>query len=131
MTGDSLSRRFDTAKAASHFEVVRRFADTFAPDELFPDVDWGKISAEQWSLVARCKAAIVYLTIGQDYARTGALDYARTAFDMAWRQLQDCARSNPANLNVKQLLDKCESLRTAYFADSPRAAETAVEATIG
>ena len=61
MTVNGLSRVFNAAKAKSHFEVVGKFTETFTPEQLFPGVKWNKFPAEQKSLLAKCKAALVYL----------------------------------------------------------------------
>jgi glycosyltransferase involved in cell wall biosynthesis len=108
----SLSRKFSVEKAKSHFDVVKRYADTFSCDELFPDVDWNKIAPEKRKLQAKCLSAITCFTIGQSYANTNAPVYAKTAFDQACSELSECFRMDPANPHVQQLLRKCEAVRT-------------------
>ncbi len=114
MTTDSLSRNFTARKAKSHFEVVERFADTFAPDELFPDVAWDRIAPERRQLHAKCLAAVTCLTIGQAYIKSNAPVYAQTAFEQACSKLRDCLEMAPGNRLVQQLLQKSEFVRHGY-----------------
>jgi len=109
----SLSRNFNAAKAKSHFDVVRRFAETFTAEQLFPDVHWDKLPAEQKPLLAKCKAALVYLGIGQQYLASNAPDFAEAAFEMACAQLDECCEIEPANQQVRNLREKCLSIRAA------------------
>jgi glycosyltransferase involved in cell wall biosynthesis len=112
LTESSLSRSFNADKAKSHFEVVRRFTETFAPEQLFPDIQWNNSSAEQKLLLAKCKTALVYLGIGEQYV-SNAPDYAATAFEMACAQLDECCKIEPANQQVRNLREKCLSIRAA------------------
>ncbi|HDZ69372.1 MAG TPA: glycosyltransferase, partial [Phycisphaerales bacterium] len=114
MTTDSLSRNFTARKAKSHFEVVERFADTFAPDELFPDVAWEKIAPERRQLHAKCLAAVTCLTIGRAYVKSNAPIYAKTAFEQACSKLRDCLKMDPGNQQFQQLLQECEFVRAKY-----------------
>jgi glycosyltransferase involved in cell wall biosynthesis/ADP-heptose:LPS heptosyltransferase/2-polyprenyl-3-methyl-5-hydroxy-6-metoxy-1,4-benzoquinol methylase len=107
----SISRNFDAAKAKSQFEAIRRFTETFKTEQLFPDVQWGKLPAEQKLLLAKCRAALVYLGIGQDYQQTNAQDYAQAGFDMACEQLDECCKIEPANQQVRNMREKCQSIR--------------------
>ena len=107
----SLSRKFSAEKAKSHFDVVKRYSDTFACEELFPDVDWNKIAPEKRKLQAKCLSAVTCFTIGQSYVKTAPV-YAKTAFDQACSELDECFRMDPANPHVQQLLKKCEAIRT-------------------
>jgi glycosyltransferase involved in cell wall biosynthesis/SAM-dependent methyltransferase len=115
LTANSLSRRFNAAKAKSHFEVVRRFTETFTPKELFPDVRWDKLSAEQRLLLAKCKTALVYLGIGEQYLGSNAPDFAEVAFEMACEQLEECCKIEPANPQVRYLLEKCRLIRATHL----------------
>jgi len=112
---ESLSKTYDTAKAKSHFDVVHRFTETFTPEQLFPDVVWNKLPAGQKPLLAKCKAALVYLDIGQKYLGSNAADYAAVAFDLACTQLDDCCRIEPANQNIINLRGKCRSIRDRHL----------------
>jgi len=116
MTDNSLSRQFSGEKAASHFKVIQRFTETFTFDELFPDVDWDATPVEQRQLLAKCRVAVVYLGIGNEYIKTGTADYGRMAFDLACEQLRRCLEIEPENPQVRQLLQKCESIRAGHFA---------------
>ena len=114
LTANSLSRSFNAAKAKGHFDVVRKFTETFTADQLFPDVRWDKLPAEQRLLLAKCKTALVYLGIGEQYLGSKAPDFAEAAFEMACSELKDCLKTNPGNHQVQQLLEKSESIRTGY-----------------
>ncbi len=119
-TTSSLSRNFNAEKAKSHFDVVRRFTETFTPEQLFPDVQWDKLPAEQKSLLAKCKTAIVYLGIGEQYVISNTPDYAETAFEMASAQLEDCCKIEPANQQVRNLREKCRSIRARRLSSGRR-----------
>jgi len=106
----SLSRSVNIDKAKDHFEVVKRFTDTFAYDELFPDVQWEKIRPENRRLHAKCLAAVTCLAIGQSYVNNNSVNYAKTAFGMACSQLNDCLEMDPGNRQVGQLLHKSECI---------------------
>jgi glycosyltransferase involved in cell wall biosynthesis/Tfp pilus assembly protein PilF len=111
MTPNSLSRKSTAEKAKIHFDVVKRFTDTFTYDELFPDVAWDKIPAGQRQLHARCLAAVTFLAIGQTYVETNSPVCAETAFDQACSDMRDCLELEPDNRLFQQLLHKFELLR--------------------
>jgi tetratricopeptide (TPR) repeat protein len=119
---NSLSRNFNSEKAKSHFDVVRRFTETFTPEQLFPDVQWEKLPPEQKSLLFKSKTALVYLGIGEQYAASKAPDYADTAFEMACAELDDCCKIEPENQQVRLLREKCRSIRTRRLSNDRRCA---------
>jgi len=114
MTNDSLSRNFTAENASFHFDVVRRFTDTFSYDELFPDVNWEKIAPERRQLHAKCLAAVTLLAIGHAYIKSNAPAYVKTAFEQARLELEDSLKIDPANQLARQLLQKCELARAGY-----------------
>ena len=114
MTSHSLSRNHTPEKAKCHFDVVRRFTDTFSYDELFPDVDWTKIAPGRRPLHAKCLAAITLLAIGRAYIESNSLLYAQTAFDLACSELSSCLKMDPANQQLKQLLQKSRNIKADY-----------------
>jgi hypothetical protein len=116
----SHSRNFNAAKAKSHFDVVRRFTETFTAEQLFPNVRWDKLLAEQRTLLAKCKAALVYLGIGEQYVSSNAPDYAESAFDLACAQLDDCCKIEPANQQVRNLREKCRFIRARHLSSDRR-----------
>jgi glycosyltransferase involved in cell wall biosynthesis len=120
LSANSLSRNFNAAKAKSHFDVVRRFTETFTAEQLFPEVRWDKLPAEQKPLLAKCKTAIVYLGIGQQYLASNAPDFAEEAFEMACAQVDECCEIEPANQQVRNLREKCLSIRAARLPVSRR-----------
>jgi glycosyltransferase involved in cell wall biosynthesis len=122
LTSDSLSRNFSLENAKFHFDVVKRFTDTFRYDELFPDVAWDKIPSELRQLHAKCLAAVTFLGIGQTYVETKSLNYARTAFELACSELNNCLQTDPGNLRVRQLLEKSELARSRCSESAPQAA---------
>jgi len=111
MYPESLSSTTNPDRAKSHFEVIKRFTDTFSYDELFPDIDWGKIVPEIRQLHAKCLAVATYLTIGESYIKSNSLIYATTAFDLVNSQLNECLKADPENQLFQQLLQKSELLR--------------------
>jgi len=119
MTSDSLSRNYSAQKAKSHFDVIKRFIDTFAYYELFPDVAWDEIAPQMRKLHAKCLTAGTYLAIGQDYVKTKAMEYSRTAFDQACSELNDCLKIDPENQGLRQLLQKSKLIRARY-AEAPQ-----------
>jgi len=114
MTPDSVSRKVSDEKVRAHFEVLRRFTESFSYDELFPDVAWDKIAPESRQLHAKCLAAMTYLAIGQTYVKTNSPIYARTAFGKACSELRDSLKMDPGNTRIRQLLQKCEFGRQRY-----------------
>jgi len=114
MTSDSLSRNYSAQKAKSHFDVIKRFIDTFAYYELFPDVAWDEIAPQMRQLHAKCLTAGTYLAIGQDYVKTKAMEYSRAAFDRACSELNDCVKIAPENQSLRQLLQKSKLIRARY-----------------
>jgi glycosyltransferase involved in cell wall biosynthesis len=114
MKSDSLSATHTAQKAKCHFDVIKRFADTFSHDELFPDVGWEKIPAEMRPLHAKCLMAVDWVAIGRTYIEVNSPIYARTAFDLACSQLNDCVRIAPYDPRIRQLLQQCKSVRTGF-----------------
>jgi len=118
----SLSRSVNIDKARDHFEVVKRFTNTFSYDELFPDVAWDKIPTKLRQLHAKCLAAVTCLAIGQAYVKNNSLNYARTAFGLACSELNSCLQTDPGNMRVRQLLKKSEFARSRCSESAPQAA---------
>ena len=114
MTSDSLSRNCSAQKAKSHFDVVKRFTDTFTYDELFPDIEWDKIAPQIRQLHAKCLTAGTYLAIGQDYVKTKATECSRIAFDLACSELNDCVKMDPKNQGLRQLSQQLKLIRAKY-----------------
>jgi glycosyltransferase involved in cell wall biosynthesis len=114
MRTDSLSRNVSAHKAKCHFEVVRRFTDTFTYDELFPDVAWDQIAPGIRQLHAKCLTAGTYLALGQEYIKSNALEFSRTAFDRACSELNECIKMDPKNQNMQQLLQKSKRIQARY-----------------
>lgn len=121
MTSGSLSRNFSLENAVSHFDVVKRFTDTFRYDELFPDVAWERIPAEHRQSHAKCLAAVTFLGIGQAYVRSNSVNYARMAFELACSELNNCLETDPRNVRVRQLLKKSESAKSRCSEPTPQA----------
>ncbi len=119
MHTDSLSTNYSAKKAKCHFEVIRRFADTFTYDELFPDVAWDEIEPRIRQLHAKCLIAGTYLELGQEYVKSNALEYSKTAFDQACSELNDCIKMDPENQGLMQLFQKSKLIRARY-AGAPR-----------
>jgi len=115
MTENSLSRNLTAQKAKSHFELVKRFTNTFTYEELFPDVAWDEIPVDTRRLHAKCLAVVTYLAIGQDYSQSNsARIYAKTAFEQACLELRECLEMDPNNREIRDLLQKCELGRQRY-----------------
>jgi len=117
VTENSLSRNSCPQKAKSHYEVIKRFVETFRHDELFPDVDWRKIAPETIELHAKCLAASTFLAIGQTYKTSKSPpSYIKMAFEKACEQLNDCLKIDPDNRQIHQLLQKCKIGQETYTA---------------
>jgi glycosyltransferase involved in cell wall biosynthesis len=115
MTENSLSRNLTPQKAKCQFDLVKRFTETFGYDELFPDVEWDEIPADQRQLNAKCLAVTTYLAIGQDYLNVHSTGlYANVAFEHACSELSDCLKIDPDNRQIRELLQKCELGRQRY-----------------
>jgi hypothetical protein len=120
---NSLTRTRSAKKAQSHFSVVKRFCETFTPDELFPDVPWHEIPAGERPLQAKCLVVSTYLAMGQDFVKSNAPNvYIKLAFEEACSQLNDCLKIDPGNWEIAQLLDKCERGRRKYDQPAQQAA---------
>jgi glycosyltransferase involved in cell wall biosynthesis len=115
MQPNSLTRNYSAQKAKCHFDVVKRFTDTFTHEELFPDVAWPEIPSDARPLHAKCLAASTYLAMGQDFARSNSPNvYVKMAFEAACSQLNECLKIDPDNRAIRQLLDKCERGKRKY-----------------
>ena len=107
----SHSRNYDAARAKSQLEAVRRFADTFTPEQLFPDVRWNDMPASQKLLLAKCRAAGVYMSIGAQYLKTNISDYASAGFELGCAELDQCCKLEPSNQQIKTLREQSRSIR--------------------
>jgi glycosyltransferase involved in cell wall biosynthesis len=115
MTENSLSRNSRPQKAKCHFDLIKRFTETFRYDELFPDVDWDEIPVDGRQLHAKCLAVVNYLAIGQDFLNSNSKSfYANTAFEHACSELSECLKIDPGNRQIRELLQKCELGRQRY-----------------
>jgi hypothetical protein len=120
MHPESLCRSTNYDKTRNHFDVIHRFIETFAPDELFPEVEWDKIPPEMRQLHAKSRAAVIILEIGKSYLRSDAMVYAQTAFARACSQLKECLSIDPDNHRIHQMLEKCELIRAKYQNNAPQ-----------
>jgi hypothetical protein len=115
MQPNSLTRNYSARKAKCHFDVVKRFPGTFTPDELFPDVPWEQIPAEERRLHAHCLAVMTYLAIGQDFVKSNSPNvYVEMAFEAACSQLNECLQTGIVNPKIQELLHKCQRGRQQY-----------------
>jgi glycosyltransferase involved in cell wall biosynthesis len=121
MVSDSLSRNFTSQKAECLFKALERYADTFDYYELFPDVDWEKISPERRKLHTRYLVAATYLAIGQLHVKTSSLPvYDEMANEYAGKELLEYLKSEPINRQVRELLRKCEIGKRKYGEKIPQ-----------
>jgi radical SAM superfamily enzyme YgiQ (UPF0313 family)/glycosyltransferase involved in cell wall biosynthesis/2-polyprenyl-3-methyl-5-hydroxy-6-metoxy-1,4-benzoquinol methylase len=115
MTENSLSRNFSAQNVKFHFELIKRFTQTFSYNELFPDVEWDNIPADERQLHAKFLIVVNYLAIGQDYLNSNSASlYANIAFEHACSELHDCLAIEPDNRQIRGLLQKCELGRQRY-----------------
>ena len=119
ITPNNLLRNSTAQNAKCHFEVVKRFADTFAYDELFPDVSWDQIPPEMRQLHAKCLTAATYVAIGHAYIESNSPAYAERASKLACSELNDCLKIDPNNRQIRQLLQKYELLQAKWAEESP------------
>jgi len=106
-----LSKNYSAAKAKCHFEVIRRFAQTFTPEQLFPEVRWNRLAGAQKELMVKYRTALVYISIGNQYLKTSAQAFASAAFDMAIAELDDCCKKAPAITEFTNLREKCRFMQ--------------------
>ena len=115
MQPDSLTRTYSTQKARCHFDVIKRFTDTFTHDELFPDVAWDEVPHDRQQIHAKCLVVATYLAMGEDFVKSNVPRfYINMAFEEACVQLQECLEIDPENDQIQQLLHKCESGKQNY-----------------
>jgi glycosyltransferase involved in cell wall biosynthesis len=119
ITPNNLLRNSTAQNAKCHFEVVKRFTDTFAYDELFPDVSWDQIPPQMRQLHAKCLAAATYVAIGHAYIESNSPAYADRASKLACSELNDCLKIDPNNRQIRQLLQKYELLQAKWAEESP------------
>jgi len=117
---NSHSRNLNAVKAKSQFEAIRRFTETFLPEQLFPDVQWDKLPTEQKTMLTKCREAFVYLGIGIQYMNSKAPAYAEAAFEMACAEMDDCCKIEPANHQVRNLREKCLAIRDKHSSSCSR-----------
>ncbi|MBN2183275.1 MAG: glycosyltransferase [Sedimentisphaerales bacterium] len=99
-------------RAKSLFDILGRFVDTFAYDELFPDVAWEKINPQKREFFTKYLVAATYLSIGSAHLKTNSPPvYNRMACELAEGELKQCLQSEPDNENIRQLLKKCRMQR--------------------
>ncbi|MBN1796321.1 MAG: glycosyltransferase [Sedimentisphaerales bacterium] len=118
---DSLSRQYSVEKAKTQFKIIRRYRNVFRYDELFPDVHWDKIPAEDKELLGKSLVAMTYIQMGQFYLNCNLPDYARVALENADMQLDECVSQtceNSPRRSVSQsgeqfqkLKDRCRHLQ--------------------
>jgi len=107
LSENSRSRNFNADKAKSQFEAIRRFTETFTPEQLFPDVRWNRLPDEQKILMAKYRTAIVYVNIGNKYLRANVPACASLAYDMACTELDDCCKIAPNYQPFADMREKC------------------------
>ncbi len=122
MTRDSLSANSTEQKAKHHFEVFKRFTETFRYDELFPDVQWDKVAPDRRQVWAKCLTAVTCLSIGSAYMKSNSPQCAKTAFNLACSELEDCLQADPDNRILQQLLRNSQLIRARFMQTEQQAA---------
>jgi hypothetical protein len=122
MTRDSLSANSTEQKAKHHFEVFKRFTETFRYDELFPDVQWDKVALDRRQVWAKCLTAVTCLSIGSAYMKSNSPQCAKTAFNLACSELEDCLQADPDNRILQQLLRNSQLIRERFMQTEQQAA---------
>jgi len=118
---NSLTRTYSTEKARCHFDVVKRFVDTFTYHELFPDVRWDAIPSHRRQVHAKCLIVSTYLAMGEDFVKSNSPRvYVKMAFEEACVQLHECLDIDPDNRQIRHLLHKCELGRHQYDDEGQR-----------
>ena len=97
----------DTENAASHFKAVKRFVDSFTPQELFPDINWAAISPQNRPSYFLTLVGATYKAMAQTQMQEQTPFAATIALDLACQSLTVCLKNDPANLPAKNLLDQC------------------------
>jgi glycosyltransferase involved in cell wall biosynthesis/ADP-heptose:LPS heptosyltransferase len=110
MTSDSLSRGWTKQKADAHFEVMRRYEESFDCTQLFCDVNWERIVPEQRGVYADYLCAIVYISIGKSYMENAPI-YASVAFKRAETLLGSSLKNRPESEMIKKAMVKCDELK--------------------
>lgn len=116
---ESQSKTATPEKARMHFSVMRRYLETFRPDQLFPQVRWDTMRPEQKDYLLGCLAAKVFVTLGEQYVSMGyAVCLSQAACECAMEQLSHCQRICPNQPAVLALLERCRRLQgngSGYF----------------
>jgi glycosyltransferase involved in cell wall biosynthesis len=112
MQPNSLSGAINAAKAKDHYEVMSRIVQSFDYEELFPDVDWGRIPAGRRGLHAKSLIGATYLNLGYQYLGSRQPIMSEVAFGLAHSELSSYLKENPGDRQVRQLLRRCERVRT-------------------
>ena len=121
----SLPKANMLAEATSHFTAVRRWAETFKGEELFPDVVWDNIARNRRGVYLQMLIGATYRTIGRNYVQSQTAINASIAFDLACSALKESLKSEPNNMQAKILLDQCENeKRQLQIAEAPALTET-------
>lgn len=108
LSAESQSRNSSPQKACAHYDVMRRYLETFDCTQLFPDLPWTRIPPEQREYYARFMAARVFAAIGEEYEKTGSSPFLiRGAFEAAAEQIAACRRIGPDQPGVRELLEQC------------------------
>jgi Flp pilus assembly protein TadD len=110
MQTESLSRSMNVQKARDHFEVVRRFTETFGYHQLFPDIDWDRIPAQKRELHGKCLIGASYMNLGNEYLNSKQDCMSNVAFEMACGELTDSLRLDPNSENARRLLHQCRQI---------------------
>jgi glycosyltransferase involved in cell wall biosynthesis len=113
---DSLSRNHTRQKAQVHFNVIKRFIDTFKWNQLFPAVNWERIAPEGRDAHGRYLAAMVFLAIGQNYVKTKSpAFFVEMALDFAMEQLDKCLELSPDDPQALELMRNCQQVKSQFM----------------
>jgi hypothetical protein len=118
LTTDNSSAEISSAKIKCHFDVVRRYAETFGYDELFPDVQWDRIAPRSRQMHTKCMIAFNYISLSQAYINSNLPGYASEAIDIAGEQLESCLETAPGNGSIRNLVNTCRGIKENLFDDA-------------
>ncbi|HOK65214.1 MAG TPA: glycosyltransferase [Anaerohalosphaeraceae bacterium] len=105
------SKTVTPEKAATHFSVLRRYLDTFAPEQLFPEAQWESYQGLKREYLFRSLAAGVFVSLAEQYKKNGLSPYLiQSAAELAMEQIRICrslCSDQPVPLSLEQ---RCENL---------------------
>jgi glycosyltransferase involved in cell wall biosynthesis len=110
LTSNSLSKNINIEKVKCHYDILKRYRQTFTCEELFPGFKWSGVEQSDRQLYSDYLTASAYLDFCRYYLAADMQHYGGYVLDNVCELISNCYEIQPGNDAVWKLAQRCKSL---------------------